>query len=275
MQVAVAQLPIDDAAVDTNLTRVLSTLDTLRPGTDLVVFPETMLSGFPTPENRAVVSQPIDGPAIRAIAQAARTRDVSVAIGFAEHDDGRFYNASVLLTPNGLALHYRKTHLWASDVGVFDGGTFLATAPWHGLRVGLLICYDIEFPEGARTLASLGADLLIVTNGNMDPYGPVHRRAIAARAMENQVFAVMANRCGTSTDGTRFPGESAIVDPFGEVVAQAGSEPDILYATLDLSRLAASRAHYRYLDDRRIAHHGREAAAAELTYPHERRWLIA
>jgi len=91
---------------------------------------------------------------------------------------------------------YRKTHLWASDKGVFHPGNRMMTCEWNGLRVGILICYDIEFPETARALATLGADLLIVTNGNMDPYGMVHRNAIIARAMENQVFAVMVNRCG-------------------------------------------------------------------------------
>jgi len=114
-----------------------------------------------------------------------------------------------------------------------------------------LICYDIEFPETARALATLGADLLIVTNGNMDPYGMVHRNAIIARAMENQVFAVMVNRCGEG-DGLTFAGGSCMVDPFGNVLVECGREPVQLAIDIDLSQLATSRSQYRYLSDRRM-----------------------
>jgi (R)-amidase len=86
----------------------------------------------------------------------------------------------------------------------------------------------------------------------MDPFGPVHRRAIVARAMENQMFALMVNRCGTGDDDLTFPGESALVDPFGDIVAAAGADETVLRAQLDLTRLEASREHYSYLHDARV-----------------------
>ncbi len=110
--------------------------------------------------------------------RVARERNVSVAIGIAEADAGRYYNTTLLIAPDGIALKYRKTHLWASDRGIFTPGDRYATALWNGIRVGLLVCFDIEFPESARALGQLGAELIIVTNGNMDPMA----RPIAPRS---------------------------------------------------------------------------------------------
>lgn len=245
-----------DGQVEHNLHQVLAAIARAKVAgsTQLVVFPETTLSGFPTRENVARVAQPIDGRAISQVRDAAQRAGVAVAVGFAEKSGARFYNTTVLIDAGGdIVSRYRKTHLWASDDGVFTPGDRFEVCRWNGLTVGLLICFDIEFPETARALARLGADLLIVTNGNMDPYGPVHQRAIAARAMENQVFALMANRCGSGDQQLTFPGQSALVNPYGETVQSAQGEPVQLPVALDLTQLAASRQSYSYLRHARVA----------------------
>ena len=94
-------------------------------------------------------------------------------------------------------------------------GDRYATALWNGIRVGLLVFFDIEFPESARALGQLGAELIIVTNGNMDPYGPTHRTAIMARAMENQAYAVMVNRVGHGDGGLTSPAAALWSIPTG------------------------------------------------------------
>jgi (R)-amidase len=255
MQAELAQLALVDGDVAHNTRKVIETIGRadVAGGTKLIVFPEATLSGFPTRENVADVAQSLDSPALTSVRDAARRAGVSVAVGLAEREGARFYNTTVLVDDKGeIALRYRKTHLWASDVGVFTPGDRFETCLWNGLTVGLLICYDIEFPETARAVAALDADLLIVTNGNMDPFGPVHRRAITARAMENQMFALMVNRCGSGDDNLTFPGESALVDPFGEIVAAAGAQETLLGVDIDFKRLEASREHYRYLNDARV-----------------------
>jgi (R)-amidase len=255
MQAELAQLALVDSNIEHNTRKVIETIGRadVAGGTKLVVFPEATLSGFPTRENIMDVAQALDGPALTTVRDAARRAGVSVAVGLAEREGARFYNTTVLIDESGeIALRYRKTHLWASDVGVFTPGDRFETCQWNGMTVGLLICYDIEFPETARAIAALGTDMAIVTNGNMDPFGPVHRRAITARAMENQMFALMANRCGAGDDNLTFPGESALIDPFGEVVIAAGSEETLLTTQIDLMRLEASREHYRYLHDARV-----------------------
>jgi len=251
MRIEMAQLPCEDGNPQENLSRALDAIRRSSSATDLIVFPETFITGFPTPDNVASLSQPLNGTAVSALQSAAREHKMSVAIGLAEAREGRFYNTTVLLAPDGLALTYRKVHMWASDQGVFSPGDCIECCEWRGLQVGALICYDIEFPESARALATLGAELLLVTDGNMDPYGPVHRRAIVARAMENQMFAVLVNRCGSGA-GHTFPGQSVVVDPSGEIVAECGAGPEQRAVDLDLAALARARAHYDYRLERRI-----------------------
>ncbi|CAM2144072.1 (R)-stereoselective amidase [Pararobbsia alpina] len=255
MQIELAQLALIDGDVATNTERVLDAISraNVAGGTQMIVFPETTLTGFPTRDNVAALAEPLDGPSVTRVRNAARAKGVAVVLGLAEREGGRFYNTTVLIDAQGdILLNYRKTHLWASDVGVFTPGDRYATCVWNGLTVGMLICYDIEFPETARALAQIGADLLLVTNGNMDPFGAVHRRAIVARAMENQVFAVLVNRCGTGDDNLVFAGESAVIDPSGDVLAETGRDPAVFTARLDRTKLETAREHYRYLHDARI-----------------------
>ncbi|MET3457871.1 carbon-nitrogen hydrolase family protein [Pseudomonas kilonensis] len=252
MKVELAQFAGRDNNTAYNLKRALEAIAACAADTQLIVFPETHLMGFPSFETVAQSAEPLDGPTVSAVIAAAREHDVAVVIGVAENDHGRFYNTTLLITPQGIALKYRKTHLWASDRGVFEAGDRYATCEWNGVRVGLLICYDIEFPETARALAQLGAELLIVTNGNMDPYGPTHRTAVMARAQENQAFALMVNRVKEGDGGLVFAGGSALVDPLGKLLFEAAREEGQFAVELDLNQLKAARRDYRYLDDQRL-----------------------
>ncbi|HEV3428361.1 MAG TPA: carbon-nitrogen hydrolase family protein [Paraburkholderia sp.] len=254
MQLELAQIPLVDGAVAPNLARTIDAIGQRRAGTDLMVFPEATLTGFPTRENVRDIAETLSGPSLSAVRDAARAANVAVAVGLSERDGDRFYNTTVLIDERGeIALRYRKTHLWATDVGVFTPGDRFEVCEFKGMTVGLLICYDIEFPESARAVGSLGAEMLVVTNGNMDPFGPVHRRAIVARAQENQMFAALVNRIGAGDDNLTFPGESALVSPFGDVLAELKNEDAVLAVTADRALLAQSREHYSYLHDARIA----------------------
>lgn len=259
MKIQLAQIPSEDGVTASNLARILSVIQAAASDTDLIVFPETCLMGFPSVEEVVHVAETEHGPTLAAVLQAVRTCGVSVVVGFAENEKGHFYNTTVLLSPEGIVLKYRKTHLWASDVGVFEAGQQMVTGVWKGVRVGILICFDIEFPETARALAAQGAELLLVTNANMDPFGPVHRSVIVARAMENQVFAVMANRCGAGGDLV-FAGESVVVSPTGRVLGALGRDEGSLVVEVDLAEVKASRAEYHYLQQRRIPLAGEQIA---------------
>ena len=252
MKIELVQLAGRDGDTAYNLSRTLNAIATCADDTDLLVFPETHLTGFVGGKQLAQVAEPLTGPTLQTVLGAVRERGVSVVVGIAENHHGTFYNTSVLVTPEGIALQYRKTHLWPSERGDFCPGDRFTTVLWQGVRIGLLICYDIELPETARALAQLGAELIIVTNGNMDPYGPVHRTAIMARAQENQVFALMVNRVGAGDDALVFAGGSMVVDPFGRVLFEAGREETRQVVELDFAQLKAARRDYDYLKDRRL-----------------------
>ena len=252
MKIELVQLAGRDGDTAYNLSRTLNAITTCANDTDLLVFPETQLTGFVGGQRLAQVAEPLTGPTLQAVMGAVRERGVSVVVGIAENHHGTFYNTSVLVTPEGVALQYRKTHLWPTERGDFCPGDRFTTVLWQGVRVGLLICYDIELPETARALAQLGAELIIVTNGNMDPYGPVHRTSIMARAQENQVFALMVNRVGAGDDALVFAGGSMVVDPFGRVLFEAGREETRQVVELDFAQLKAARRDYDYLKDRRL-----------------------
>ncbi|MGF6150128.1 carbon-nitrogen hydrolase family protein [Pseudomonas fluorescens] len=263
MKIELVQLAGRDGDTAYNLKRTLEAIETCAPDTDLLVFPETQLMGFASAEQLHRVAEPVDGPTVQAVLRALRERDVAVVVGLAERDGERFFNTSLLLTPQGVALSYRKTHLWPSERGLFQPGDRFATVLWKGVWVGLLICYDIELPETARALGQLGVELILVTNGNMDPYGPVHRTAIMARAQENQAFAVMVNRCGPGDEGLMFAGASAVVDPTGRLLFEAGREECRQVIELDLELLKTARKEYDYLKDRRLQLVGEQSALAD------------
>jgi len=257
MNVELAQVTGRDGDVPYNLARTLALIEACASDTELLVLPETYLTGFPTRDNVARLAEPLDGPMLAQVHQAAKARNIAVAVGFAEVHEGRYFNTTVLITPeHGVALHYRKTHLWSGERDVFEAGDRMSTVLWRGVRVGLLICYDIEFPEPARALGQLGAQLLLVTNGNFDPYGPTHRTCVMARALENQAFAVMVNRVGAGDDNLVFAGGSAVVDPFGDLLVEAGRDEATLRLTLDMNLLARAREPYIYDRHQRMRLHG-------------------
>ncbi|ABX18688.1 carbon-nitrogen hydrolase family protein [Burkholderia multivorans] len=238
-----------DGDVAHNLDAALRAIADSTGRADLIVFPETFIPGFPTPENVAKLAEPIDGTSISAIRAAARAARVSVAIGFAESDGGHYYNTALLIDEHGhILLKYRKTHLYASDIGVFERGQTFPVCEWHGIRVGMLICFDIEFPETARILARNGAELMLVLDGLMCPYGNVHRTMLPVRAMENQAYMVLVNRAGPG-DRYTFAGQSHVADPFGCSVFVADAErADPQDVRLDMSAVARSREAFSYVE---------------------------
>lgn len=247
-RIRLIQLTLVDGDVAANLAKVVDMIAASAGKADLVVFPETCPCGFPTPHTVQRLAEPLDGPSISAIRTAACNAGISVAIGFAEVDAGRYFNSAVLIDADGsLLLHYRKSCLYDSDKGVFEAGTAFPICEWHGIRVGLLICFDIEFPAPAHKLARHGAELIVLVDGLMRPYGHMHRHAVPVRALDNQVFIVMVNRVGNG-EHYQFSGESHAADPFGEVLALASDEHEaVLDVVLDMTQVERARALARSL----------------------------
>lgn len=254
LTIAIAQIGVEEGRHEENLHRVREIIVQYGPSHDLVMFPETCLSGFANVEHVRSSAEPLDGPTASGLQTLVNRLRTSVVLGLAERDNSALYNASALIDPRGVVLTYRKTHVWNSDKGIFQAGSALRVAPWRGLVVGLLICFDIEFPEPA-----LGADLILLVNGNMEPFGLTHARAVRARAQENQVFVAMVNRVGQGREHC-FVGESIVVGPTGEPVAVLDGREAVVTVNINMAEVQRSRMSCRYLDERRFIDQTPEAA---------------
>lgn len=212
----------------------------------LIVAPELALSGYVFKDKSEVEKSaiyPAASPQFEAIIrEVARPGRCAAVVGFAERGaDGAFYNSAALLTPDGLAGVYRKVHLFADEKDFFAPGNrfdaYEVNPRQERFRVGMMICFDWLFPEAARTLALKGADVIAHPSNLVLPYC---QSVMPARALENRIYAVTANRVGTETNGEKslsFTGGSVICSPLGETLSAASkSEPDAVIACADLSR---------------------------------------
>ncbi len=228
-------------------------------GAQLLVLPELFLTGYNIGADALRArAEAADGPAAAQAAAIAREAGLALLFGYPERGaDGRLYNSALLLGPAGEKLaNYRKTHLFGDmERAIFTPGDEpFVLAEVGGMRMGVLVCYDVEFPELVRGLALRGAGLVAVPTALMQPYHFIPRMMLPVRAYENQVFMIYANRCGTEAN-MEYVGESCIVAPDGSVLARAGEGAALLVATLDDAAMADSRAANTYLHDRQARHY--------------------
>lgn len=207
-----------------NLERGLALAAGVEAG--LVVLPELWSSGYVFSSHREVAELSEDaatGATARALTGAARREGRYYVAGFAERHRGRFYNSAMLVGRSGVKAVYRKLHLFEREQDWFSPGDLPLEVHRVGpARVGLLICFDWRFPEVARALALMGADLLAHPSNLVFANA---QEAMRTRSLENRVFAVTANRTGEEArqgGKVRFTGRSQIVDPDGRVAARAG-----------------------------------------------------
>jgi len=226
---------------DENLERALSLSAPL--DAELIVIPELWSSGYVFSSRAEVARLAEDarrGVTARALASAARRERRHYVAGFPERHAGRFFNSAMLVGPGGVRAIYRKLHLFEREREWFSPGDLpLAVHRVGRARVGMMICFDWRFPEVARVLALMGADVLAHPSNLVFSQAPEGMRT---RALENHVYAVTANRTGIeSRPGGRvaFTGRSQIVAPSGEVLARAGARETVARAAA--CELRASR----------------------------------
>ena len=171
-------------------------------GARLVVFPELFVTGYGLGPRLRELAEPRAGASVSEVRRAAAAAGVAILVGFCERADEGPFNSAALVERDGrvLAIH-RKCHLYgATERAVFTPGDALTMAEMDGLRLGVLVCYDFEFPEAARALALAGAELIAVPTALMAPHDVVAQSLVATRAAENQIFVAYANRTGREGD---------------------------------------------------------------------------
>jgi predicted amidohydrolase len=224
----------------------------------LVVFPEAFLTGYNLGEQTPALAEPQDGPSLAELRAIASEQSIAILCGYYERAGDEVFNSALLVDRDGtVLLNHRKTHLFGeSEQAMLEPGDSLVGATLDGVEVGVLICYEIEFPEAARSLALAGAQLILVPTALMEPHAAVAETLIPARAAENEVFVAYANRVGTEGDLT-YVGRSCLCGPDGGVLATADPTSEtLMMVEVDLATVAAARVNHSYLRDRRPGLYG-------------------
>jgi predicted amidohydrolase len=240
-KIALAQINIDFADREHNLARIVEVLaDTAKNGAKLTVFPEAALTGYcyGSLDEARPHAEPIPGPSTKRLTGVCRELDTHVIYGLLESDGDRIFNACALVGPKGLVASYRKIHLPYLGVDRFTtpGDRPFAVHEADGMRIGMHICYDGGFPESARVMMLLGADLVVLPTNWPPGSECMAGCAVNTRAMENNIYYAACDRVGDER-GFHFIGMSKICDPSGRVLAEAAHDREaILYAEIDVAR---------------------------------------
>jgi predicted amidohydrolase len=222
-------------------------------GARLLLASELYLTGYAVGSALPELAEAADGPGAQRVAEIAAEHGLAIGYGYPERAGCALYNSAQLVGPDGTRLaNYRKAHLFGEFETTYftPGNEPVVQADLDGLRIGMLICYDVEFPEPVRAHALAGTDLLLVPTALMRPYEVVAQTVLPARAWESQLYIAYANRCGPEGD-FHFAGLSCLAAPDGTARARAGVAGDLVFADVDPGFLKASRAENTYLGDRR------------------------
>ena len=253
IKIALAQIDVKWADPDTNVAAARAMVaGAALQSADLIVLPELWGSGYDL-GHAADYATSVDGGVFAEMAALARQHSVYLTGSLLERSQGRVYNTCALFGPRGLAGWYRKLHrfrLMDEDRYLSPGAapTLLDDLPWGA--TGLAICYDLRFPELFRAYAVAGAQVILLPaqwpSDRIDHW----RTLVRARAIENQCVMVACNRVGADPNNS-FGGASAVVGPWGDVLAEGGDEPGLFLAEVDIGAVADARQRIPVLSDRR------------------------
>jgi predicted amidohydrolase len=252
LQVSLVQHP---ASLDPGVNR-RALADLTPAGADLVVFPEVFARDFGDPGSdvSGYAEQVPGGPFATEVERVAAERLTTIVAGMFERspDPDRPFNT--LVVRGAIAASYRKIHLFDSfgfreSDRISAGEAAPALVDLCGLKVGLMTCYDVRFPELARAHAASGADVMVLPAAWVaGPRKLEHwRTLVRARAIENVCYVVAVGQ-----PGPRYTGHSMVVDPWGDVVVEAGAVPEVLHATLTRAKLDEARRTNPSLANRRM-----------------------
>ena len=247
MKIALAQIEVSHIPDDNLATARHLAAEASQYGTKILIFPEMFMArpGKTTPPS--VMAEPLDGAFVSSLSKVAQQHGLHIVACIWEKipNEDRVYNTAILLSPQGETLTvYRKLHLFDA-LSIQESDTMLAGNKLPTIiqigqfNIGLAICYDLRFPELFRQLALQGADLIIAPSAWYA--GPLKEDhwliLLRARAIENTCYVAGVNQTGSA-----FCGRSAVFDPFGVPVADAGEGTKLLFAELDRDRIAEVRS---------------------------------
>jgi omega-amidase len=257
MKIAAAQIACSLGAVEANLRKIRDFSARAREGgAELIVFPEVAETGYSMSIIAAGATSWTEG-AVPELRKIAKELSIAIICGVSEREGDSIYNSQVFIDANGeIVGRYRKTHLFTgTPIGedeCFLPGNELKSFPFGGFRLGLSICYDLRFPEIYRTLAiEQKANVFILSSAWPFPRIEHFRTLVSARAIENQSYMISSNRVGTD-EGVTCCGSSAIIDPYGVILASASTDQEeLILAEVSEEVIASVRSKMAVFAQRR------------------------
>jgi len=255
MRIAALQMHAIAGDGEANMERIAAAAaDAAAGGAKLLIVPELAVTGYGAGQAAfEKLASPATGTVAERLSAIARENRIAIVAGFAEQEGTLIYNSALFTDGIGTNAVYRKSHLY----GDYERNVFKPGIPnsvlveLGGIRLGMLICYDVEFPENVRRLALAGADLVVVPTalpkGSSGTF--IANHMIQVRAFENQVFVAYINHCGAD-DNFTYAGLSRIAAPDGKLMAEAPAEGEtLIFAEVRPEDYAGSRAENTYLVD--------------------------
>ncbi|PRD44256.1 hydrolase [Phyllobacterium phragmitis] len=254
MRAALFQMKVASGDVAANLGSIAEAAQKASGnGASLLVAPELALTGYGAGDALRDLAEPADGAQMVRLEAIAAAYGIAIVAGFAERDGAVVYNSAAYVDGKGGRTIYRKSHLF----GDYERALFQPAPPatclfeHGGMKIGMLICYDVEFPENVRRLALAGADMVVVPTAL--PAGPsgtfIAQKMIQVRAFENQIFVTYVNHAGADEKFT-FAGMSRLAAPDGGLIVEIRDAKEHLrFADIDPTARTATMTEYSYLRD--------------------------
>ena len=254
MRVAALQMQSVSGDVQANVGRIQrAAVEAARGGADLLITPELCITGYGAGDAITALAETANGDQIKALQAISSANGIAIVAGFAERFGADVYNSAAFVDGHATPAIYRKSHLY----GDYERSLFKPETPvsciveLSGLKLGMLICYDVEFPENVRRLALAGVDAVLVPTAL--PAGPsgtfIANHMIQTRAFENQIFVAYINHAGADERFT-FAGNSRIAAPDGSLIAACSDDAEsLIFADIDPGAFAVSITGNPYLRD--------------------------
>jgi len=254
MLLAAYQMKSMVADVSANIEKIAAAaISASAKGANILVTPELSLTGYGAGDSFSSLAFEASSETMLAVQVISESTGIALLVGFAEKSEDGLFNSAAFIRKGFDPVIYRKSHLY----GAYEKGHFVASKPMtslldiEGIKVGMLICYDVEFPENVRRLAKAGADVILVPTAL--PEGSdgtfIAQSVVAVRAFENQVFIAYTNHVG-SDPLFSYAGLSGIIAPDAKFIDQADAlEEKLLFARIKPDDYAQSKTDNSYLDD--------------------------
>lgn len=246
LRVSVIQTPLHWENVEANLAMFTMWVGKATPA-DIVVLPEMFTTGFSMHPGEFATESYSKG--LEWMLATAKDKNTAITGSMMAHEDGKYYNRLLFVTPEGEVFQYDKRHLFSlgDEANHFTAGDKQLIVNYKGWKICPLICYDLRFPVWSRN--TMGYDILIYVANWPTSRSEHWRSLLKARAIENQCFVVGCNRMGRDGNGLEHDGYSALIDYSGQVLEEVAQKPDVLFTIFTKDALDGYRQNFPFLAD--------------------------